>query len=352
MKKLLIAALLLFFSTNFIACSEETIPPDFSLIPVKIDDKWGYINQRGELIIPPIYDEADFFHNGFALVSYGKTKGYIGKDNSFKILLASSTKATAFSEGLAFVVAKGENITCIDTTGAVQFVLNDLNYAEPFSDGLAVVGVFNDSTPVKKGFIDQKGKIVIAPQYRDVEGFSDGMAAFKQGEYWGFINRNGQTIVKPQYTSVESFQEGIAVVRTLNNSALIDKQGKVQLELKNSYIAAFSEGLASVNLKGYINLKGKMVIEGDYYRLEPFHSGRAVIWSATDSKFNYINHRGKELFEDVFQEVTPFYGNIAFVKTEKLWSCIDKKGKYLAQNAFTEVKLDFNKDIIFKSKHK
>ena len=38
------------------------------LIPVKKDDKWGYINHKGEIVIPIQYDWVSIFRNSEAWV--------------------------------------------------------------------------------------------------------------------------------------------------------------------------------------------------------------------------------------------------------------------------------------------
>ena len=41
-----------------ISCSKNS---NIKLIPVQSDEKWGYINKKGEYIINPQFKEADFF---------------------------------------------------------------------------------------------------------------------------------------------------------------------------------------------------------------------------------------------------------------------------------------------------
>jgi hypothetical protein len=49
------------------------------LAAVQVDGKYGYINQKGEKIIPPIYEIAFYFKEGFAYVSYKGKWGIIDK---------------------------------------------------------------------------------------------------------------------------------------------------------------------------------------------------------------------------------------------------------------------------------
>ena len=49
------------------------------LAPVKKNGKWGFINTKGDLVIPCEYDFAYSFSNGVALVELNNKYGYIDK---------------------------------------------------------------------------------------------------------------------------------------------------------------------------------------------------------------------------------------------------------------------------------
>jgi len=77
---------------------------------VKIGDKWGFINEDGQVVIAPIYDDASNFFDGLAVVKIGSKWGYI------------------------------------DKTGQVVIPLK-YDYAEPFNNGIAKVGVLSYYKP-------------------------------------------------------------------------------------------------------------------------------------------------------------------------------------------------------------
>src|SRR5277367_2697318 len=53
-----------------------------------------------------------------------------------------------------------------------------------FSEGLGRISING-----KWGFIDEHGRVVIAPRFDNLWSFSDGMAPALVGRKWGFINR-------------------------------------------------------------------------------------------------------------------------------------------------------------------
>jgi hypothetical protein len=55
------------------------------LAAVEKDDKWGYIDRAGRLVIPFTYDDARKFGNGLAAVKAGKRTGFINRSGEFAI---------------------------------------------------------------------------------------------------------------------------------------------------------------------------------------------------------------------------------------------------------------------------
>ncbi len=221
------------------------------LIPVQIDDKTGYIDFDGNIILQPKYDAAGPFCNDRAMVIVNNKVGYIDIDGSY-IVPPTFSMGFEFKECRA-VIDKNDLFGVIDLNG--DFIV-PLKYQmiSNFSDGYAV---FMDKD--KSGLIDKGGNIVIPAKYKiagysdgymlmievddehhptnvcynyyDIalrkipteyfieEGcfFSDGLAAVKIHGKWGYMDKRGSLAIMPQYEAAMPFQGGIAGV-VLNNS--------------------------------------------------------------------------------------------------------------------------------------
>jgi len=153
-------------------------PQDFSYQRAFVrgaDLKWGLIDATGKILIGTVLDQAFPFAEGLAIVSARDTKG----TEYFKIIDtdAKSVKEfkqtgkekdiigfhSGFSEGLAIASqGYGNNQGFIDTKGkvAIDYKFTKLR---PFSNGLAYAEKTDPKTfKTTKGFIDKKGKFVIA----------------------------------------------------------------------------------------------------------------------------------------------------------------------------------------------
>jgi hypothetical protein len=109
------------------------------LAPVMFGNLYGYIDHKGNTVIPPIFREAGQFSEGLASITTADgQKGYIDKAGLFVIKLASG-RGGQFNEGLA--------------TLAVEI-----------------------NGPTKMGYIDRTGKTIIEPRFDTAYDFIDGLA--------------------------------------------------------------------------------------------------------------------------------------------------------------------------------
>lgn len=81
---------------------------DNTYTAVKIDGKWGYIDNGGNVVIEPQYEDAKPFNNGYAPVKVNGMWGYI--DNSGSIVIEPAFEDAGYftAKGYAFVKKNGD----------------------------------------------------------------------------------------------------------------------------------------------------------------------------------------------------------------------------------------------------
>ncbi|MDE6189745.1 MAG: WG repeat-containing protein [Clostridia bacterium] len=113
-------------------------PPltETSLVKFCRKGKWGYKDWKGNVIVPPQYDEAFGFSEERGCVEMEGKLGYIDRKNNL-VIEYKYDSATSFSEGLASVTI-GEKSGYIDSDGnqVIDFIYD---VATPFYDGKAIV---------------------------------------------------------------------------------------------------------------------------------------------------------------------------------------------------------------------
>lgn len=325
---------------------------DPKLIPIEIDEKWGYINGKGRIVIKPQFDEADRFSEGLARVQIESKSGFINETGKF-IIDPIYTFAFSFSEGLAVVGKEMESPWFyIDRRGKTiiepgsKFI-----WIGPFQNGLAgfsgnVGGNTADTYDARNGFIDKSGKIVIQPKFRDAENFSDGLAVVAEDKkredgasaYFNrkaFIDSTGN-IVTQFFDRAESFNEGLAAVEIDNLWGFIDKSGNIVIAPQFEFIVrGFSEGIAFVNCDNdkvaAIDKTGKYITGCIFDEAWEFCEGLAPV--ELNKKFGFIDRTGKSVIKPQFDSAESFYNGLAKVTIRKedwiYMGFIDRSGRYV-----------------------
>jgi hypothetical protein len=210
---------------------------------------WGFIDKTGAMVIEPRFEAAGPFSEGLAMVRIGDQYGFIDKEGNYAIPLQNKyVYGPPFNEGFApawNLEGKGD---LVDKTGKILF---DFRYRgiSPFSEGLAAVDVNIEGEvptgvavdPQKpqvgrraSGYIDTTGHFVIEPKFDFAGPFSEGLAVVGMGSIpsikAGYIDKTGAVIIPPSFDLACSFHAGLALVATGQRPnfkwAYIDKSGK------------------------------------------------------------------------------------------------------------------------------
>lgn len=221
---------------------------------VNLGYKFGYINKKGEQVVPFEYDDADDFQNGFARFRQGTKFGVF--DSTGAVLVpARYSNLGRFIEGKA-IADIGAKFGFIDSTGT-EIIKPLYQYAYDFSEGLAAVAVDG-----KFGYINDKGELIIKPEYEAVRPFSMGMAAVKKEGKWGFIGKDGAAKLRFVFDDASFFSEGRCAVMIKRKWGFIDERGALVIPAEFDAVGTFGNGLAEImkgNISVYINRQGLVI---------------------------------------------------------------------------------------------
>ena len=186
--------------------NEYTIAFNYGFI-----DKTGNIKVgKGKEKLKGKFDEARQFSEGLAVVRIGSKWGYVN-DKDEIVIKRQFKRAESFSEGLAPASVDGRTWGFIDKTG--KFVITpQFTRAEGFSEGLAAVS--NSKSFDIWGFIDKSGNVVINYNFFSAGDFYNGTAIvrFPDTEGFGRIDRMGKAISATRFDSASNFVNGVAWV--------------------------------------------------------------------------------------------------------------------------------------------
>jgi hypothetical protein len=196
---------------------------------------------------------------------------------------------------------------------------------------LAILAVLFLSICVARGLAQAPGK-ASQPQVL--------MAAVKAGDKWGYINTKGKMVIAPQFDFARDFYEGLAGVKIGGKWGYIDKAGKMVIAPQSGFGYAFSEGRARVYVDkkwGFIDKTGKMVIAPQFKQAFDFDGQRAYVDPGT-WKWGFIDPAGTMVipaqFEDEDRYVSRFSEQLSAVGVDDKWGYIDKTGKFVIAPQF------------------
>jgi hypothetical protein len=372
------------FSTLLLAmilvagCRQTTRP---HLFPIVENNRVGFIDTSGQVVIKPVFRSAGEFSEGLAAERLNGTYGYIDETGKF-VIQPQFDYAEPFSDGLAIVYKDGQPYF-INKQGqkAFDFIFSS---AEPFENGRAKVKTANDAF----GFIDKHGKLLIDTIFLKINPFIQGMAVvnginhrtyddkkngIKKNNEVGVIDTLGHFIIPyGKYEDIGDFENGYFKIEipkqpwdtiegNTRQTGFIDKTGKLVLakDHKNStwITGNMHDGLAKIYLykywvpeekgtsssinsyQGFINLKGEITINDTTYEsVMDFSNNRAFIQNKS-REFFIINTEGKRISNEIFSNIVGngFNNGYAIVKKEGLYGMIDTNARFLIKPQFNGV---------------
>lgn len=283
----------------FISQVNEKIA-ELNSVKVKAAEKWSGLKQIAQRLIK--YDEVSAFSEGIARVKLNSKWGFIDEAGN-EIINPKYDEAGTFSEDATPVKFNGK-YSLIDKTGKEIILPKKYDFINSFSEGLASV-VYK----YKWGFIDRNGKEIIPLKYETVGAFSEGLAPVKLKGKWGAIDKTGREIISPRFEDFGEFSAGLASVTIGIKKGFIDKTGKEVISPQYDYAESFSEGLAGVKdsktrLWGFIDTTGKMIIQPRYIGVSSFSDGMAkVSVGEFETKLGFIDKEGKIIIPHNYDKV-------------------------------------------------
>ena len=237
---------------------------------VEKNNKYGFIDKQGNLVINFQYDSAYSFSDGIAGVQKNGKWGCIDKHGNL-LIDYQYTLYGGYQEGLISVQKNGK-MGYVDKEGKTVI---DFKYdiAKPFSEGLAHVFIYTDPQNFtgQGRYIDKMGNtMIIEPKGYTTSGiFKDGLVSIYNSNKSGigYMDKQGKIVIDCLYNSVGEFSEGLAKVKKNDKYGFIDKQGNIIIDFEYDFAESFSDKLARVSKGkkwGYINRNGIYVLESTY----------------------------------------------------------------------------------------
>jgi len=193
--------------------------------------KYGYMDTKGKMIIPPIYDCAYDFQDGVALVGITNQEGESGYqvidregNIRFGIQLSDCLLSHQFSDDLLMYKEIGTRRCCYLNKEGIPFIYLPESIIESYQFSHKAA-VFQTSTGA--GIINQKEKILIPANYEAAFIAGKERVCLLTGEHWILADFNEQQLSDTLYDYIGAFYgSNLAVAGKQGKYLFIDRQGK------------------------------------------------------------------------------------------------------------------------------
>lgn len=294
------------------------------------DEGYYLINTKGDRLTKTSWKKVGYFIEGFSEVfdEEGKS-GFVNRKG--ELVIPIQYLGTCFSEGYACVMpyhSKEEKYGFIDTTGKVVIPFQYKQAGtSSFENGECRVQI-NGVTCL----INKKGEVVFKPTLtKNTMGFYNGLSAsytkYETRGGWGFYNRKNVWLIKPQYDNATSFDHGFSTVEKAGKYGVIDTTGKIIIPIKYESLFgnAAVDGWYGLELvmnteKMYVKADGTPFTKVPMKYLYPSNGHSILPYCDPENKFGYLTKAGEIFIKAQFEQTYSFYEGKAWVKgnTESL----------------------------------
>ncbi|QCJ41460.1 DUF3298 domain-containing protein [Bacillus sp. S3] len=305
--------------------------------------KWGYMNEKGKFVLPPIYSIAgDFQDNGLAIVRLMDKAGIID-DTGYFIVKPKYDTIEPFSEGRA-VVNDQHGFKVIDESGKEITEKAYTVIFPEYKEGRLIVEETADDGQYLHGYLNKRGKVVIPIIYQSASEFTEGKAIVKtkNGPY-ELIDLTGKVLQSYPFAFVDQYGQDLLVYKKKDDGKLgyIDEHGKTVIEPRFSSAESFIDDRAIVSVAdknivhyGLIDRKGNFIIKPKYTSIQNLGDNRFAIGKdlapelpCIRSIYALADSEGHILTGFIFYEMNHFQDGLASVSDDQYTFFIDKNGK-------------------------
>jgi uncharacterized cupin superfamily protein len=362
-------------------------------LPYKSHQKWGFLNKKGEVIIPAQYDTVCHFTDGLACVKENMKWACINANNQVVMPFREAKQISSFCQNIQYILldTREENLPAfaiLDTSGKPisPFCYSDMFYQknelylkkegywykwkngdltitiQPVrKDTMSGVSLKYEITRTENGLkwtvknfneepvfdtysqaklwldsIQNKQNQNESKKYTTLT-YSQGIGIIKIKEKFGCIDSVGNLIVEPKYDEITPFQNGYATVRIGNTWGMLNRKGKEVISCAYSYLGTLKERKIEFKQNekmGFLNAEGKIVIKPEYDRVSAFSEGKAAVLK--QGFWGYIDTLGNTVIPFVYTNAKPFKDSLAAVQKDFR--------KYGYINPKNQTVIDFNFD--------
>ncbi|MCL2342174.1 MAG: WG repeat-containing protein [Firmicutes bacterium] len=287
--------------------------PAVSYFSSYTNGEWGVIDNNGNTVIEPKYDE-------MIVVPNKNVPVFIC---AYSVDDASGTyKAKAVNEQNNEILTGYDTIQALDNYDSKQNIWYEDN-------------VLKVSKAGKYGLIDFSGKEILPCEYDDIttlKGAKSNILVTKAGSV-GLVKGNGQTIIPSSYKDIKILKDGYTnsyiIIDANNKYGIISTSGKVAISPKYDSIKYINSGNYYATVENgvleLVNTDGGVFLSGKYDDITNMNNDNAVV--VKGGKYGIANKDGTEKVAPSYDSLTYAFGDFYIAKKGDKFGAIDSTNK-------------------------
>lgn len=340
-----------------------------NLLPIKLNHKWGYIDEKAKVVITPEYEFAEDFNDGaFAVTIKAGKSGLINKQGKV-IIKHLYDEVTLLAPGY-FLIQKDSVEGIADTTGRLIydcladdiFYLKNSHFLIQKGDkygllngrGKLIIPVIYDSVIYmannafhvilnnKHGISDSMHKLVIKPCYKKIYypyWENEAVVFFTSGKQWGFATLDGKYFCDTIWTNYRQLGCNFIYCSNKEKNILYSiVSNKDRTDSINADIIVLSKYFLKLSYNGKFGLVDsfcKIIIPPIYDDIYPVSD--CIFTVLKNGKWAIANAQGKIKTNFKYDEVFPYNSFFCLVNTENYWGIIDKTASEFVKPIYTKI---------------
>lgn len=298
--------------------------------PVYTNQKWGVIDNNGQIIVDTIYDEMVVVPDkNTDLFICTQVTDYVAETYSTKVINKSGEE----------VLTNYDNVQAIENSDE-----NNVWYEGD---------VLKFKKDEKYGLIDFSGKIILNPEYDQIyslEGIQKNLIIEKDGKK-GLVNTSmGEVIILPNYdeitTLTENYENGYIVGRD-GKFGIVSADAKIIFEpVYEEVKKVTSDGCYAVRQNGKLQIidnKGNVLLDSNFEDIKEIDGDNVIITS--NGLFGIVKTSGTNVIEPQYEDLKYVYGTYYIAKKNGQYGVISTTGDILID--FSYKSMDYIKAADF-----
>lgn len=305
-----------------------------NVLLTKLEGKWGVADDAGNVLIDAEYDSIKPLGKRWLLL---KADGKVGvADYSGNIILPAKYDKIQPGDD-SFIITQNERVGLFDTSG--KQLLDCIYYKAQRSGSGGYIAGSEDSL----WYMDGSRKLITSEKFLDGKPFSEELAAVQTAAGWGYMDEGGKIVIAPQFTRAERFMEGAAYVEQGEARFFIDAAGSRLFDApEGKYINGFRQDSAVFKNDGSFHFIG-------HDGAEKFAVEAASIFKMEDGKIAVTRTRHNISLGGLAQSAFTMVVGIPTIPGvgKSFYDTVVKLGYYDADgNELISTKHDYNSTII------